>query len=117
MVQAADVIDDAEATRDLASELAARLFPKPTADEHLLENFMFDGSDDVWDVKSTPAKEGTLRAATEARAGYCKQVRLIFRQQDTVPSTPRHVQKITKHVLLCCCGRCVYHQSLCTASQ
>lgn len=74
------MIDDSEATQDLASELAARVFPKPSEEQHLLENFMFDGCDDVWDARDTPTKAGTLRAATEARAAYSKQARPISPQ-------------------------------------
>lgn len=75
VVQAADLLGDIAATAHLASELAERLFPKPDEDDRLLENFMFDGSDDVWDAENFPFKEGTIRAATERRAAYSKQVR------------------------------------------
>lgn len=75
MVQAADLLGDIAATADLASELAERLFPKADDDERLLENFMFDGSEDVWDADNIPFKEGSIRAATERRAAHSKQVR------------------------------------------
>eukprot|EP00892_Ulva_mutabilis_P011170 jgi/Ulvmu1/8425/UM043_0003.1 len=75
LMQAADVLGDTQAVRQLSGTLAACLFPSPNDDEKLLEVVMFESNDDVWESSGMPVEEGTVRGEMERRFGMSQHVR------------------------------------------
>lgn len=69
------MLGDTEATDELASLLASRIFPIPGDELHLLENFMHDSREDLWANEGSLVKEGTLHAAMQQRTAVSNQVR------------------------------------------
>ena len=69
------MLGDARSAFELSDVLARRLFPSPEIDTRLLENIMFEESDEMWDFPMSAADPGTLRGAMAARFDVAKDVR------------------------------------------